>query len=201
MRCCVSSQPSALKRWWSGAGSNRRPSAFQAGSPVSSETNGSILPAARARRLIGTRTTRVRPAAPLRARNGHGSASGAIGYPPGSVHPYARWRARRRVGSVCPSPVERQHPPHRQADRGHAQAAEVRERLLRSALPGGGHTAHAGWAERRGSIVEPMTDQRPARWQTPRERHLAEQQQFLWLMGREHTPGVPAETAQVALSA
>ncbi len=73
MRCCVSSQPSALKRWWSGAGSNRRPSAFQAGSPVSSETNGSILPAARARRLIGTRTTRVRPAAPLRARNGRAS--------------------------------------------------------------------------------------------------------------------------------
>jgi len=49
------------------------------------------------------------------------------------------------------------------------------------------------------SFVEPATDQRPARWQTPRERHMAEQQQFLWLMGREHTPGVPAETAQVAV--
>ena len=49
------------------------------------------------------------------------------------------------------------------------------------------------------NFVEPSTDQRPARWQTPRQRHLAEQQEFLWLAASEHTPGVPAETAQVII--
>jgi hypothetical protein len=119
--------------------------------------------------------------------------------PPGSVHLYARWRARERVGPVRASLVERQHPPDRQADRGHAQAAEVRERFLRPPVPGGGCTAYAGRTEWRGQFRGARNRPASGPVADPRERHLAEQQQFLWLTGREHTPGVPAETAQVAI--
>jgi hypothetical protein len=38
------------------------------------------------------------------------------------------------------------------------------------------------------------TEQQTVRWQTPRARHLAEQRRFQLAMGRETTPGVPAET-------
>jgi hypothetical protein len=43
------------------------------------------------------------------------------------------------------------------------------------------------------NIVEPATEQPPARWQTPRERHLAEQHSFALAIGQETVPGVPAE--------
>jgi len=44
------------------------------------------------------------------------------------------------------------------------------------------------------SMVTQPTKQYPARWQTPRERNLAQQQRIQWAVGRETTPGVPADT-------
>jgi hypothetical protein len=46
----------------------------------------------------------------------------------------------------------------------------------------------------------PVTADRPARWQTPRQRQLAQQSSFQISMGREITPGVPAEVMHPVLS-
>jgi hypothetical protein len=43
------------------------------------------------------------------------------------------------------------------------------------------------------SVVEPATADHPARWQTPRQRQLAQQSPFYISIGKETTPGVPAE--------
>jgi len=50
------------------------------------------------------------------------------------------------------------------------------------------------------SFVEPATTDRPARWQTPRQRQLAQQSSFQIAVGSETTPGVPAETMHPVLS-
>jgi hypothetical protein len=46
----------------------------------------------------------------------------------------------------------------------------------------------------------PVMADRPARWQTPRQRQLAQQSSFQISMGREITPGVPAEVMHPVLS-
>lgn len=46
------------------------------------------------------------------------------------------------------------------------------------------------------SFVVPPTAQDPPRWETPRQRHAAERSPFQLSIGRETTPGVPAETMQ-----
>ena len=50
------------------------------------------------------------------------------------------------------------------------------------------------------SFVVPATEDRPARWQTPHQRQLAQQSPFRLLTGREITPGVPAETMHPVLA-
>jgi len=50
------------------------------------------------------------------------------------------------------------------------------------------------------SFVVPTSEDRPARWQTPRQRQLAQQSPFQLLAGREITPGVPAETMHPVLA-
>ena len=50
------------------------------------------------------------------------------------------------------------------------------------------------------SFVVPATGPQPARWQTPRQRQLAQQSPFQLSVGRETTPGVPAETMQPVLT-
>jgi hypothetical protein len=48
------------------------------------------------------------------------------------------------------------------------------------------------------SFVVPPTAEDPPRWETPRQRHAAERSPFQLSVGRETTPGVPAETALAA---
>ncbi len=50
------------------------------------------------------------------------------------------------------------------------------------------------------SFVVPATGPQPARWQTPRQRQLAHQSPFQLSVGRDTTPGVPAETMQPVLT-
>jgi hypothetical protein len=50
------------------------------------------------------------------------------------------------------------------------------------------------------SFVVPATEPQPARWQTPRQRQLAQQSPFQLSVGRETTPGVSAETMQPMLT-
>ena len=50
------------------------------------------------------------------------------------------------------------------------------------------------------SFVVPATEDRPARWQTPRQRQLAQQSPFQLLVGQEIIPGVPAEMMHPVLA-
>jgi len=50
------------------------------------------------------------------------------------------------------------------------------------------------------SFVEPTTADRPAHWQTPRQRQLAQQSPFQISIGREITPGVPAQMMHPMMS-
>ena len=50
------------------------------------------------------------------------------------------------------------------------------------------------------SFAVPVTAAQPARWQTPRQRQLAQQSPFQISIGREVTPGVPAPTMHPVLS-
>jgi len=50
------------------------------------------------------------------------------------------------------------------------------------------------------SFVVPATGPEPTRWQTPRQRQLAQQSPFQLSVGREITPGVPAEVMRPMLT-
>jgi hypothetical protein len=50
------------------------------------------------------------------------------------------------------------------------------------------------------AFVVPATADRPARWQTPRQRQQAQKSPFQISVGRETTPGVPAETMHPMMS-
>jgi hypothetical protein len=50
------------------------------------------------------------------------------------------------------------------------------------------------------SVMTFPTEREPVRWQTPRGRHRAERQPFHWAMGKEDTPGVPAQTMQTFIA-
>ena len=50
------------------------------------------------------------------------------------------------------------------------------------------------------SVVSQPTEQKPTRWQTPRQRHTAEQSPFQVSIGRESIPGVRAQTMQPMLT-
>ncbi len=50
------------------------------------------------------------------------------------------------------------------------------------------------------SSVDPPTENDPPSWETPRQRHQAEQAPFQISIGRETTPGVPAATMQPMLA-
>lgn len=50
------------------------------------------------------------------------------------------------------------------------------------------------------SFMVPATSDSPAQWQTPRQRQLAQHAPFQLAIGREITPGVPAETTRPFLA-
>jgi hypothetical protein len=50
------------------------------------------------------------------------------------------------------------------------------------------------------SSAVPVTADQPARWQTPRQRQLAQQSPFQISIGRELTPGVPAQSMHPVVS-
>jgi hypothetical protein len=50
------------------------------------------------------------------------------------------------------------------------------------------------------SAVGPPTEHNRPKWQTPRQRHVAERSPFQISIGRETTPGVPAETMHPVLT-
>ena len=65
-------------------------------------------------------------------------------------------------------------------------------------LEGGLLTMHAG-SGGYFAVVEDASLQRPARWQTPAQRHATQASQFQLNVGREDTPGVPAAVTQPVL--